>query len=145
MKNKFTEESVMLRDETLQNILIDKTSWNRFITYWSNILDKYSVDNILNLYAYNSSGKVFMTYDEWNSDEIDRRIKPKSKGIPIFSHNGKVYVFDIKQTYGKKYEEWQYNHQIDNAILEYYQNSINLNRNDNKNQNENFYDTHYNI
>ena len=47
-----------------------------------------------------------MTFDEWNSSKIDRRIKPKSKGIPIFDNNFKVYVFDIKQTYGKEYRIW---------------------------------------
>ena len=145
VKDKFLEKFIALRDETLEDIQLNANNWNQFISFWSNILEKHTIENILNLYAYNSSGKVFMTFDEWNSEEIGRRIKPKSKGIPIFSHNGKVYVFDIKQTYGKKYEEWQYNHQIDNAILEYYQNSINLNRNDNKNLNENFYDTFYEI
>lgn len=30
-----------------------------------------------------------MTFDEWNSEQIARRIKPKSKGIPILVDNKK--------------------------------------------------------
>ena len=33
---------------------------NKFLNYWSKILDSYSVDNILNLYSYNSYGIVFL-------------------------------------------------------------------------------------
>ena len=49
-----------------------------------------------------------MTFDEWNSEPIARRIKPKSKGIPILVDNKKIYVFDIKQTYGRDYNKWNY-------------------------------------
>ena len=77
--NNFLEEYIATRDESLHNIQLDNNSWNRFITYWSKILDKYSVDNVLNLYMYNHTGRTFMTFDEWNSEKIGRRIKPKSK------------------------------------------------------------------
>ena len=145
MNNQFMEEFITLRNETLQNIQLDINSWNKFIIYWSKILDKYSIDNVLNLFGYNSSGRIFMTFDEWNSDDIGRKIKPKSKGIPILKDNSKIYVFDIRQTYGKDYSEWNYNHLVDYSILNYYQYSIKLNNNDSKNINENFYDIFYKI
>ena len=139
MNNKFVEEFLSNRDETFKNIKESEYSWNKFIIYWSKILDDYSVDNVLNLYSYNSSGRVFKTFDEWNSDTIDRRIKPKSKGIPILKDNYKIYVFDIKQTYGKEYRIWNYNHYTDNSILKYYQNQNNIDNDNNKNIDENFY------
>ena len=145
MNNQFIEDFITLRNETLQNIQLDINSWNKFIIYWSKILDKYSIDNVLNLFGYNSSGRIFMTFDDWNSDEIGRKIKPKSKGIPILKDNSKIYVFDIRQTYGKDYSEWNYNHLTDYSILNYYQDSIKLNNNDSKNINENFYDIFYKI
>lgn len=139
MNNKFVEEFLSNRDETFKNIKESEYSWNKFIIYWSKILDDYSVNNVLNLYSYNSSGRVFKTFDEWNSDTIDRRIKPKSKGIPILKDNYKIYVFDIKQTYGKEYRIWNYNHYTDNSILKYYQNQNNIDNDNNKNIDENFY------
>lgn len=139
MNNKFVDEFLSNRDETFKNIKESEYSWNKFIIYWSKILDDYSVDNVLNLYSYNSSGRVFKTFDEWNSDTIERRIKPKSKGIPILKDNYKIYVFDIKQTYGKEYRIWNYNHYTDNSILKYYQNQNNIDNDNNKNIDENFY------
>ena len=139
MNNKFVEEFLSNRDETFKNIKESEYSWNKFIIYWSKILDDYSVDNVLNLYSYNSNGRVFKTFDEWNSDTIERRIKPKSKGIPILKDNYKIYVFDIKQTYGKEYRIWNYNHYTDNSILKYYQNQNNIDNDNNKNIDENFY------
>ena len=145
MNNDFFREFLSIRDETLKNIQLDNNSWNKFITYWSKILDKYSVDNVLNLYTYNSSGRTFMTFDEWNSEEVGRRIKPKSKGIPIIINNWKGYVFDIKQTYGKEYRIWNYNHFVDKPLLEYYQDNVGISNDDNKSLYENFYDTFYEI
>ena len=145
MNTNFIDEFYEIRDETLKNIQSDIYNWNKFINYWSKILDKYSVDNVLNLYTYNSSGKIFMTFDDWNSNEIGRRIKPKSKGIPIISENGKIYVFDIRQTYGREYEILNYNHIIDDVILNYYQESINFKNDKSKSMNENFYNTFYKI
>ena len=145
MNNKFINEYFETRDNTLRDIQSSSYDWNKFITYWSKILDKYSVDNVLNLYSYNSSGRTFMTFDEWNSEEVDRRIKPKSKGIPIIEDDHKIYVFDIRQTYGKDYKLWNYNHYVDNPILNYYQYSVNISNDDNKTINENFYDTFYEI
>ncbi len=139
MNNKFVDEFLSNRDETFKNIKESEYSWNKFIIYWSKILDDYSVDNVLNLYSYNSNGRVFKTFDEWNSDTIERRIKPKSKGIPILKDNYKIYVFDIKQTYGKEYRIWNYNHYTDNSILKYYQNQNNIDNDNNKNIDENFY------
>ena len=133
MNKKFVDEFLSNRDETFKNIKNSEYSWNKFIIYWSKILDDYSVDNVLNLYSYNSSGRVFKTFDEWNSDTIERRIKPKSKGIPILKDNYKIYVFDIKQTYGKEYRIWNYNHYTDNSILKYYKNKNNIFNYNNKN------------
>ena len=59
------------------------------------------MDSILNFYFYNSTGTTFFTFDEWNSENINRRIKPKSKGIPINCNGYKVYFFDIKQLHYK--------------------------------------------
>ena len=72
MNNDFFGEFLAIRDETLKSVQLDNNNWNKFITYWSKILDKYSVDNILNLYNYNHTGRIFMTFDEWNSEEIGR-------------------------------------------------------------------------
>ena len=95
MNNEFIQEYFGIRDETFNEIRENSYNWNKFINYWSKILDKYSVDNVLNLYSYNSSGRIFMTFDDWNTEEVGRRIKPKSKGIPIIEDNHKIYVFDI--------------------------------------------------
>ena len=143
--DNFFQEYIATRDESLKNIQLDNTNWNKFITYWSKILDKYSVDNVLNLYMYNHTGRTFMTFDEWNSEEIGRRIKPKSKGIPIILNNWKAYVFDIKQTYGKDYKEWNYNHFVDKSVLEYYQDKAGITNDDNKTLYENYYDTFYEL
>ena len=100
MNKEFENDFFNIRDETLKDIQGNSYAWNRFIIYWSKILDDYSIDNVLNLYSYNSSGRVFKTFDDWNSEEIGRRIKPKSRGIPIIVNDAKIYVFDIRQTYG---------------------------------------------
>ena len=124
MNKEFVNDFFNIRDETLKDIQGNSYVWNRFIIYWSKILDDYSIDNVLNLYSYNSSGRVFKTFDDWNSEEIGRRIKPKSRGIPIIVNDAKIYVFDIRQTYGKEYRTWNYNHYIDKDILNYYQDKI---------------------
>ena len=49
MNNKFVDEFLSNRDETFKNIKESEYSWNKFIIYWSKILDDYSVDNVLNL------------------------------------------------------------------------------------------------
>ena len=143
MNEDFLNEFISTRDDTLTEIKTSLYKWNNFITYWANILDKYSIDNVLNLYSYNSNGKIFMTFDEWNSKQIARRIKPKSKGIPIFVDNKKIYVFDIKQTYGRDYNKWNYKHYVDNAILKYYQTELGIKNDDSKSFDENFYDIIY--
>lgn len=143
MNKDFLDEFISTRDDTLNEIKTSLYNWNKFITYWANILDKYSIDNVLKLYSYNSNGKTFMTFDEWNSEQIARRIKPKSKGIPILVDNKKIYVFDIKQTYGRDYNKWNYSHYVDNAILKYYQTELNVKNDNSKSFNENFYDIIY--
>ena len=143
MSKDFLNEFISTRDDTLAEIKTSSYNWNKFIAYWANILDRYSIDNVLNLYSYNSNGKTFMTFDEWNSEQIARRIKPKSKGIPILVDNKKIYVFDIKQTYGRDYNKWNYSHYIDNVILKYYQTELDVKNDNSKNFNENFYDVIY--
>ena len=145
MNTEFYGEYFSIRDEALKRIQLDENSWNKFINYWSKILDNYSVDNILNLYIYNSTGKVFMKFDEWNSEEINRKIKPKSKGIPILKDNYKTYVFDIRQTYGIDYRVWNYNHSVDESILKYYEEQIGINNDENNDIYERFYNTFYEI
>ncbi len=129
MNEKFKKEYLNIRDDTIIDVLENEYNWNNFINYWSNQIEKYSVDNILNLYSYNPYGKTFLTFDEWNSDIVDRRIKPKSKGIPILKDGYKVYVFDIKQTYGKDFNLWKYNHLINDSLLAYFKNEYNINEN----------------
>ena len=120
MNKNFLKEYLSNRDFCLETILEEQVNWNKFINFWARHFDKHSIDNILTLYSYNPSGTIFYTFDEWNSDLIDRRIKPKSKGVPILTNDYKTYVFDIRQTYGKEYKEWKYYHIIDNEILEFY-------------------------
>ena len=145
MPKKFEEDFIVTRSEILNEILETKNTWNKFLSYWSKILDSYSVDNILNLYSYNPYGKIFHTFDEWNSDVIERRIKPKSKGIPILQNDRKVYVFDIKQTYGKDYNQWNYNHLIDLESLSYYQEKYQILNDSKLNINDRFYNIFYEI
>lgn len=145
MNEEFYDEFISIRDDTLNSIKTSLLSWNKFVIFWSSILDKYSINNILNLYYYNSSGKYYMTFSEWNSESINRRIKPKSKGIPILIDNQKSYVFDIKQTYGKEYNIWKYNHYTEDTILKYYQNLLKIQNDDTKNLYENLYDVIYKV
>ena len=145
LPKKFEEDFIVTRSEILNEILETKNTWNKFLSYWSKILDSYSVDNILNLYSYNPYGKIFHTFDEWNSGVIERRIKPKSKGIPILQNDRKVYVFDIKQTYGKDYNQWNYNHLIDLESLSYYQDKYQILNDSKLNINDRFYNIFYEI
>ena len=57
LNKDFFDEFSDIRDRMLKNIQLDKNSWNKFLIYWSKILDKYSVDNVLNLYTYNPTVK----------------------------------------------------------------------------------------
>lgn len=145
MNKDFLNSFISTRDDTLNEIKTSQYNWNKFINYWSKILDKYSIDNVLNLYSYNSTGRIFMTFDEWNSEEIGRRIKPKSKGIPIIDDDKKIYVFDIRQTYGRDYKTLNYSHFVDKPILKYYQNQNSLEYEEDKTLYENFYNTFYKI
>ena len=124
MNNDFNKEFIKIRNNVLFDVIKDKSNWDNFLIYWSNLFENYSVDSILNFYFYNSTGTTFFTFDEWNSENIGRRIKPKSKGIPINYNGYKVYFFDIKQTYGKEFKKWKYNHYVDQEILDYYEHII---------------------
>ena len=141
MQDEFKKEFFGIRDETLEEIKKNKYNWNKFLNYWANILDDYSVDNVINLYYYNPYGKCYKTFDDWNNDKIDRRIKPKSKGIPIIDNNYKIYVFDIKQTYGRDYKIWKYNHMADIEILSYFQDKYKVLHDSDLSLNNNFYKT----
>ena len=145
MNNDFLKDYEETRDDILTDIKKDYREWNKFIVYWSKQLDKYSIDNILNLYSYNPYGRTFMTFDDWNSDKIGRRIKPGSKGIPLLDKDSKVYVFDIKQTYGRDYNEWNYGHYIDDTLLKFYQDKMNMNRDKTISINDNFYNAIYEL
>ena len=50
MNKEFVNDFFNIRDETLKDIQDNSYNWNRFIIYWSKILDDYSIDNVLNLY-----------------------------------------------------------------------------------------------
>lgn len=141
VQEEFKKEFINIRDKMLKKSIESKKNWNDFIIYWSNILDDYSVDNILNLYCYNPYGRCYKTFDEWNNDGVNRRIKPKSKGIPILKNNWKSYVFDIKQTYGKEYKMWKYNHIADIEILSYFQDKYNISSDDEISLDNNYYKT----
>ncbi len=141
MQNEFRKDFFETRDDMLSNIKENPYNWNKFIVYWSKILDRYSVDNVFNLYSYNPSGRIYYTFDDWNSRNIDRRIKPKSKGIPILVNDRKVYVFEIKQTYGRDYKEWSYHHDVDKEVLLYYQSKNNILNNKDISIEQNLYNT----
>ena len=143
MNKQFLNQFQEIRDESLSYIKNNNYNWNRFIIFWARQFDKYSVDNILNLYSYNPNGRYFMTFDDWNSDTVDRRIKPKSKGIPIIEENNKIYVFDIKQTYGKDFYDWNYKHFFDDIVIDYYHKNLKVQNNNTKNIYENFYNIFY--
>ena len=143
MNNDFLKDYEETRDDILTDIKKDYREWNKFVVYWSKQLDKYSVDNILNLYSYNPYGRTFMTFDDWNSDKIGRRIKPGSKGIPLLDKDSKIYVFDIKQTYGRDYKEWNYGHYIDDTLLKFYQDKMGMDRDKTTSINDNFYNAIY--
>lgn len=145
MREEFIKDFFETRDEILDSIKENPYNWNKFINYWAKILDNYSVDNVFNLYSYNPNGTVFHTFDDWNSKEIERRIKPKSKGIPILKDDNKIYVFDIRQTYGRDYNLWKYYHYVDLELLSFYQNKNNFNNNADVSINQNFYDVFYSI
>lgn len=144
MQYDFRKAFFETRDDILSNIRESPYNWNKFIVYWSKLLNKYSVDNILNLYSYNPYGRIYHTFDEWNNINIDRRIKPKSKGIPILINGRKTYVFEIKQTYGRNYKEWTCYHDVDQVILQYYQSKNNILDSDISIE-QNFYNTFKNI
>ena len=52
MKTTFKKDFFDTRDGVLEDIKNSQHEWNKFICYWANILDEYSVDNVLNLYSY---------------------------------------------------------------------------------------------
>lgn len=137
--SNFKEEFLKNRNITLEEIKESHYNWNKFIYFWSKILDKYSIDNIINIYSYNPNGTVFMTFDDWNSENIGRRIKPKSKGIPILDNNFKNYVFDIRQTFGREYNDWKYIHTVDNELFDFYKINNNLDVDDKANDNSKYY------
>jgi len=120
VNSKFKEEYLDIRNNTLQNIISSEQEWYKFLNFWSNNVVQYSIDNLLNIYAYNPSGSVFATFEEWNSDKVARRIKPQSRGIPIIKNDSKTHIFEISQTYGKSFYLWKYDHNIDTELLNYY-------------------------
>lgn len=138
MRREFKNEYFKTRDSTLKEIMNSQSKWFSFLMFWSKILDSYSIDNVLNLYSYNPYGKIFMTFDDWNNPSINRRIKANSKGIPIIEDDSKVYVFDIKQTYGKEYKVWNYKHLVDDIILDFYKHDRKMNLNED-NVHKNYY------
>ena len=53
LKKEFLKEFMEIRDSMLDDIKENEYNYNKFINYWSKILDKYSIDNVLNLYYCN--------------------------------------------------------------------------------------------
>ncbi len=132
MNKKFVNFFYNNRDETIKDILNYDKGWHDFIRFWSENLGYHSIDNLLNIYSYNPRGKIFATFDDWNKESVNRRIKRGSHGIPILKNDYKVYVFDIAQTYGKSFIIWKYNAKYDEDIANIYsfKNKLELNRND---------------
>ena len=95
LNEKFKIEFYENRDSTLVDILKDKRSWYDYSKFWSRNLGYHSVDNLINIYSYNPRGSMFATFDEWNSEKVDRHIKKNNHGIPILEDGYKNYVFDI--------------------------------------------------
>ncbi|HPE14335.1 MAG TPA: DEAD/DEAH box helicase family protein [Bacilli bacterium] len=117
MNEKFLRDYNDVRNFTLEDAIESKNKWFEFLLFWSKHCN-YGIDNILNLYSYNKDGLLFATFDQWNN--IERRIKSGSKGIPILVNNTKTFVFDISNTYGKDVFLWQNNHKFDDKILDLY-------------------------
>ena len=122
MKKKFVEEFYRNRDETLEIILKDKISFYDYIKFWARNLGYHTVDNLITIYSYNPKGTMFATFDEWNNEIIDRKIKRYSHGIPILQNGYKSYVFDISQTWGKPINLWKYNKSYEEDLIKIYNN-----------------------
>ena len=78
----------------------------------------YNIDNIIKLYQYFPKGKMFATYDDWNS--IGRKIIVGQHGVKLTGiNNSNFYLFDISQTYGKNIVFQKFDKQYaDNVINE---------------------------
>lgn len=131
LNDKFKIEFYENRDSTLVDILKDKRSWYDYSKFWSRNLGYHSVDNLINIYSYNPRGSMFATFDEWNSEKVDRHIKKNNHGIPILKDGYKNYVFDISQTWGKPFIVWRYNQRYNEDIANIYNSKYNLHFNSN--------------
>jgi len=87
LNEKFLRDYNDVRNFTLEDAIESKNKWFEFLLFWSKHCN-YGIDNILNLYSYNKDGLLFATFDQWNN--IERRIKSGSKGIPILVNNKKL-------------------------------------------------------
>ena len=76
----------------------------------------YNIDNLVKLYKNFPSGKMFATYDDWNS--IGRKIIAGQHGIQFKGINNYIfYLFDISQTYGKEITFHKFNKSNESRVI----------------------------
>ena len=126
-KEEFLKDYNTKLQDLLFNLKQDSKSFNNFLNFWADNLGNQSFNNLMMLFSYRPNGRIFATFDEWNSDKINRRIKPKSKGIPILKNDRVIHVFELSQTYGKKYSIWSNNREHDRQLVESYNKIYNKN------------------
>ena len=90
----------------------------------------YNIDNIIKLYQYFPKGKMFATYDDWNS--IGRKIIAGQHGVKLTGiNNSNFYLFDISQTYGKNIVFQKFDKQYADNVINELNEKYNINLEDN--------------
>ena len=120
MYKDFIADFYSNRDDTLEGIIASATTWHDFLKFWSRNLGYFTLDNLINIYSYFPTGSTFKTFEDWNNERIERRIKKGSHGVPILKDNNLMYVFDISQTWGKPLVIWQYSKKNNEYIAKLY-------------------------
>ena len=101
-------------NDVIRNIIENQNNFNNYIKYASNLY-KQDLDTVFTLFDNDPKGTYYGTFENWNG--IERRIKKGEHGILTYKNNRKVYLFDIRQTYGKSITMWKYdNLKTENVI-----------------------------
>lgn len=119
-----------LYQEGIQAIFADTASWQKFLTFSSQI-HKYSFVEKVQIYQQNPDVRYLADFDTWQ--KINRFVRRNEKGIAI-SQLGtdaykRSYVFDLSQTYGKKFSEPEWHLSKEDAqtvIRQFYQSTFNV-------------------
>ncbi|MDO5568770.1 MAG: SNF2-related protein [bacterium] len=101
-------------NDVIRNIIENQNNFNNYVKYASNLY-KQDLDTIFTLFDSDPKGSYYGTFENWNG--IERRIKKGEHGILTYKNGKKVYLFDIRQTYGKSITMWKYdNLKTENVI-----------------------------